>query len=685
VKHLLCAAAGLIFALPAFADEGMWTFDNFPAAAVKAKYGVKVDQAWLDHVRAASVRLVGGCSASVVSASGLVLTNHHCVRACVQQLSTSATDYIKNGFSAAKREDEKLCPGMQAEILYGVSDVSASVAAASAGKSGPDFLRTRDAATAKIEKEGCAGREDKFRCQVITLYQGGQFKLYTYRKYSDVRLVFAPEIAIAMFGGDPDNFNFPRYDLDFGLLRLYDNGKPAATPKHLHWSATNPKAGEPMFVAGNPGSTARLHTTEQLETLRDLVLPDTLLMLSELRGRLIRFGEESPENARIANVMLLGIENSYKGNRGRYEALLDPAMMKAKRAVDAELRAKVAANPALAAATGDPWSEIARIEKDRAVIELPYLWLEERAGYRSDLFAFARVLVRAAEEREKPNENRLLEYSDARLPLIGKRLLDARPVYPELERLALEFWLSKLREGLAADAPGTKIFLGKESPESLAAKLIQSKLGDAAFRKMLWDGGKAAVMASDDPMIRFVLATDPTSRAIRKEHEDRITAPSDRAMEQLAKARFAVYGTSIYPDATFSLRLSYGAVEGWNQKGTPVSPFTYFPGLYERATGKPPFDLPDRWTGAEDKLGKKTVFNFSTTNDIIGGNSGSPVIDAKGDILGAAFDGNIESLGGDYWYDPTVNRCVVVTTAAIAEALKKIYHQDRLVKELAGK
>ena len=684
MKRLLVLAA-LALAAPAFADEGMWTFDNFPSAAVKAKYGVDTSKPWLDKVQAGAVRLAGGCSASVVSKDGLVLTNDHCVRACVQQLSTAANDYIKHGFKPAKREDEKLCPGMQAEILEGISDVTAKVNAASEGKSGADFLKARDATIAGIEKDGCKGREAQYRCQVISFYQGGQFKLYTYRKYSDVRLAFAPETGIAFFGGDPDNFNFPRFNLDFGLVRLYEDGKPAATPKHLTWNAANPKLGEPTFVAGNPGSTSRLLTVSQLETLRDLIMPDTLIMLSEIRGQLAQFMAESPEHARIATSLLFGLENSFKAYRGRLETLQDPAMMASKRAAEADLKAKVKADAKLAAVTGDPWADLDTVAKLRPNLEKDYDWLESRAGFRSELFAYARTLVRGTAEREKANGDRLREYSDARLPLVEKNLLDSRPVYPELEKVVLRFWLTKLRENLTADAAGTKTFLGKESPDSLATKLIGSKLADPAYRKALWQGGKAAVEKSDDPMIRYVLATDAMSRDARKAFEDKISAPTERAMEKVAKARFAVYGTSNYPDATFSLRLSYGKVEGWTEKGKPVPAFTTFPGLYDRATGLEPFDLPEAWTGVKDKLSPKTVFNFVTTNDIIGGNSGSPVLNAKAEVIGAAFDGNIESLGGDYWYDGTVNRTVVVTTAAITEALKKVYGQDRLVKELTGK
>jgi len=661
----------------------MWTFDNFPSAAVKAKYGVTIDQTWLDKVQAGAARLGAGCSSSVVSPDGLVLTNHHCVRSCVQLNSTASADDIKNGFLPAKREDEKLCPGMSVEILQDITDVTARVNAATAGAD--HYLKARDTAIAAIEKEACKGREDKYRCQVTTFYQGGQFKLYTYRKYSDVRLAFAPEMQIAFFGGDPDNFNFPRYNLDFGMVRLYEDGKPAKTPHHLTWSTVNPKAGEAMFVAGNPGSTARLLTVAQLEGLRDISMPDTLIMLSELRGLLEQFSAESPEHARIANSLLFGVENSFKGNRGRFETLLDPAMMKAKREAEADLKAKVKADPKLAAATGNAWDELEAVQKARAAVETPYLWLEARAGFRSDLFAYARAIVRGTAERDKPNSERLREYTDSRLPIVEKNFSDAHPVYPDLERVMLTFWLTKLRENLTADAAGTKIFLGKESPESLAEKLAASKLADPAYRKALWDGGKAAVDRSDDPMIRFVLATDATSRAIRTAYEEKVVGPTDRAAEKIAKARFAVYGTATYPDATLSLRLSYGAVQGWNEKGTAVPAFTYFPGLYDRTTGKFPFDLPQRWIGIQNKLNPKTVFDFVTTNDIIGGNSGSPVLNARGDVVGAAFDGNIESLGGDYWYDGSVNRTVVVTTAAITEALKKVYGQDRLVKELTGK
>ena len=669
----------------ALADEGMWTFDNFPLAAVNKQYNLKLDQAWLDHVRAASVRLSSGCSASIVTAEGLVLTNHHCVRDCAQNLSSAGADLVKDGFQAATRPDEKLCSGMQAEVLDGISDVSDRVTKAAAGKSGKDFVKASYAEIGAVETTGCAGREDKFRCQVITLYQGGQYKLYTYRKYSDVRLVFAPEGMTAFFGGDPDNFNFPRYDLDCSFVRLYEDGKPVATPAYLTWSVAPPKKGEPVFVAGNPGSTQRLLTADQLASLRDLALPETLILFSELRGRLVRFSAQSPEHARIANDFLFGIENSFKAFHGEEKALVDPALITANRESDATLKKQVAANAALAAEIGDPWADTAKVQADYRALYMPYGMMESRAGIGSDLFRFGRALVRAAEERGKPNADRLPQYSDSRLALLSKTLLDPQPVYPELEQLALEFWLTKLRENLTADAAGTKIFLGKDSPENLAARLSKSGLGDPALRKRLWDGGKVAISTSNDPMIKFVLTTDAASRAVRKEYEERVTGPTDRAAQKIARARFAIYGTNVYPDATFSLRLSYGKVTGWSKDDATVPPFTYYKGLWERATGQFPFDLAPRWENAQGKVNPGTVLDFTSDNDIIGGNSGSPVINDRGEVLGAAFDGNIDSLGGAFGFDGRVNRTVSVSTAAITEALRNVYSANRLVAELTAK
>jgi hypothetical protein len=681
-KLLISAIASLAAFTPALADEGMWTFDNFPSETVKQKYGVTIDQQWLDRVRAGAVRLAGGCSASLVSSEGLVLTNHHCVAGCVQDLSTADRDYLKNGFFPTSRGEERQCPGAQAEILASIADVTPTINAATGGKAGADFVRARDGAVAALEKQACEGRETINRCQVISFYDGGQYKLYTYRKYSDVRLAFAPEFQAAFFGGDPDNFNFPRYDLDFSFLRLYENGRPVSTPQHLKWNASAPKEGDLVFVAGNPGGTDRLLTAPQLLTMRDVVRPPLLYQLSELRGRYTRFAEESPEHARISSRSLFGVENTIKAMRGAQLALLDPMLIESKRKADAELKARVDADPKLKAEIGDPWSEIAQAQVARAELNTAYSFLEGRAGSGSQLFGYARRLVRAAAERTKPNGERLREYSDARLPLLEKTLLDPQPVERDLEQLQLQFWLTKLREELTADAPETQLYLGQDSPENLARTLSASALGDAAVRKRLWDGGSRAIMASNDPMIRFVLKTDESARAVRKAYEERVDGPTDRAAERIAKARFAAYGTSVYPDATFSLRLTYGRVAGWTYRGRTVPAVTNFDGLYRRATGHFPFALPPRWLAAKEKLDLSTVFNISSENDIIGGNSGSPLINARGEVIGAIFDGNIHSLGGDFYYDAALNRAVSVSTAAITEALNKVYGQPALIAEL---
>ena len=676
------AVLALAQAPTAFADEGMWTFDNFPAAKVKAAYGVDITQAWLDRVRNSAVRLSSGCSASVVTAQGLVLTNNHCIADCAQTLSSSGKDYFKDGYQIAGRTEEKTCPGMQAEILTAITDVTARVSTAGQGQSGGALVKARTAVTATIEQEGC-GSDQTLRCQVVDLYHGGQFKLYKYRKYSDVRLVFSPGVPAAFFGGDPDNFNFPRYDLDCAFVRLYEGGKPVATPDHLTWNSAAPKEGEPVFVAGNPGGTDRQLTVSQLDTQRILALPVVVTQYSELRGRLIRFGEESAERKRITGDLLFGLENSYKVYWGRLSALNDPAFMAGKRRGEADLKAKAAASATLGPAFGDPWADMEKVQLAAQSLYLPYRMIE-RGPSGSDLFDYARTLVRVAEERAKPSADRLPGYSDTQLPLIEKEMLDQRPAYPELEQLNLEFWLSKTREYLTADDPGTKLLLGRDSPEGLSARLAASKLGDVAVRKALWAGGQKAVMASDDPMIQYLLKIDPEARRLRATYDEQVNGPATRAAEKIAKARFAVYGDSTYPDATFTLRLSYGKIAGWTYRGVTVPAFTTFGGLYERATGQEPFALDPRWAAAKGKLNPGTIFNISTTNDIIGGNSGSPLIDAKGDVIGAAFDGNIHSLGGDYGYDGAINRTVVVSTAAITEALQKVYGAGALAAELTG-
>ncbi len=668
-------------ATAARADEGMWTFDNFPAAKVKAAYGVDITPVWLDHVRAASVRLTVGCSGSVVSGGGLVLTNNHCVAGCAHDLSAPGGDLFKTGYLAATRPEEKTCPGLQAEILTGITDVTPRMIAAGAGLAGEALVKARTAVSSAIEKEVC-GDDPKLRCETVDLYHGGQFKLYRYRKYVDVRLVFSPGFQAAFFGGDPDNFNFPRYDLDCAFLRLYEAGQPVATPDHLRWNPAPPTAGQPVFVSGNPGDTFRELTVAQLETQRDLAIPPTMTELSELRGRVIRFTEENANNKRLGDNELFELENDYKVYFGRLQALDDPDFMAAKRAAEADLRRQAMAR--MGPVFGDPWAEMASLQPAAQALYVSYRMVE-RGPFDSTLFDDARILVRAAQEREKPSAQRLPGYADSELPELEKQALAPAPIEAPLEQLLLEFWLSKAREYLTADDPSTRLLLGRDSPETLSARLVGgTHLGDPAVRKALWDGDLKAITASDDPMIQYVLRIDPEARRIRAQYDEQVTGPATRAAEAIAKARFAVYGATTYPDATFTLRLSYGAVAGWSYRGKTIGPFTSFAGLYTRATGQAPFDLDPRWVAAKDRLNPDTIFDFSTTNDIIGGNSGSPMIDVHGAVIGAAFDGNIHSLGGVYGFDPALNRTVAVSAAAITEALTKVYAADGLVKELSG-
>ncbi len=672
---VLCAS--LAAAAPAQAEEGMWTFDGFPAAKMQAEYGWAPDQKWLDRVRGAAVRLTGGCSASFVSPAGLILTNHHCVATCVQNNSTADNDLLNKGFTAATRPDELKCPGQQAEVVTSIGDVTGAIKGAIGANTGEALTKARDAKVAEIEKAGCTDTATT-RCQVVTLFGGGQYKLYTYRKYSDVRLVWAPEDRAATFGGDPDNFNFPRYSLDASFLRAYENGQPVKTPGHLKWNPRAPQAGEATFVVGNPGSTSRLWTTSQLAYDRELRLPIIVATLSELRGRLIAKMQESPEKYREGLDELNGIENTLKVQIGRVKALNDPAFVKTLADAEAQLKAKSAGN----AAIGDPWSQV-----DQAMTAARASYIARSyINPNSDLYSYALRLVRAAEERAKPNAERLPGYTDSALPLLEKQLLDAAPIYPWLDQLTFEWSLSKAREYLGADDADTRLLLGKESPEQLAARLVAgTRLADPAVRKALWDGGAAAVAASTDPMIVYARQLDPRSRELTKLANAEINGPLAAAGAKLADARFAAYGDANYPDATFTLRISYGKVAGWTERGAAVLPVTTMGGTFERATGNDPFDLPPGFAANEAKIDKSTVYDFVTTNDIIGGNSGSPVIDKAGTVIGAAFDGNIHSLGGNYGYDGTLNRTVVVSAAAVQEALETIYPAPALVAELAGK
>ena len=674
---IVSALALLASGLPALAEEGMWTFDHVPADAVQKRYGVKIDPAWLDHVRMSTLRLTTGCSGAVVSTAGLAATNYHCVLDCVQSLGAESSKVQQDGFAAPGLEDERRCPGMQAEILVGITYVTDKVRVAT-------DTPQRDAIIARLEKGEC-GADPILRCQVTPLYHGAQYVLYRYRKYADVRLVFAPEFAIAFFGGDPDNFNFPRYDLDVAFLRLYVGGKPASTPEHLTFDAAPPGRAQPVFVAGNPGGTERLITVSQMETERDVALPPMQLQRSEERGRLVQFGAESPAHKAAAVAPLFELENSFKAFYGRQGELADPAFIDIKRRQEADLKARMEADAKMKARLGDPWDDMAKIQPAYAELFARYSQLERGAGNMSSLFAYARTLVRGAAERAKPQDDRLRDFGEARLPLIEKVLLDPQPVDADLETLYLSFWLDKTREYLGVDDPDVKTLLGSDSPDALARRLVAgTRLGDPAMRKALWDGGQRAIDASTDPMIRFVAASDAAARRVRAAWEERVSGPTDEAAGRIAEAYFELYGDSAYPDATFTPRLTYGQVAGWTWRGVKVDPFTRFSGLYARATGSEPFALPQRWIDARAKLDGGAVLDMTASTDIIGGNSGSPLMDAKGRMIGLVFDGNIHSLGGDYAYDGAVNRTVALSAVAIDQALDKVYGDKRLLEELRG-
>jgi hypothetical protein len=682
VRTVLLVAL-MLAAVPTRADEGMWTTDAFPADAVATAYGFRPDPAWLDHVRLSSLRLARGCSAAFVSPLGLVQTNHHCASACIEQLSTAGRDLIAAGFYAREAKDEVRCPDVEANQLVAITDVTARVKAAVARKDGPELAAAMKAVRAAIAKE-CSSDDAAVRCDVVDLYHGGRYHLYKYRRYQDVRLVFAPEKAIAFFGGDPDNFEFPRYDLDVAYLRVYVDGAPLDTrANYLRYAARDVAPGDLTFVSGHPGSTNRLDTVAQLAFRRDVTLPREIFQQSELRGILTEFRTKGDEQARIATGMLFRVENSLKAEKGQFAALVDGAIMARRAEAERKLRAAVAADPQLQVQYGAAWDTIAGLLEQYRPMRDRYVFTEGGEGFRSRLFGHAKTLVRYAAERTKPDEERLREYTEANFPTLRQSLQSRAPIYPELEKLTLTFSLTKLRETLGPDDAFVRKVLGQKSPAQRAAELVDgSQLANPELRRQLLDGGQASIDASDDPMILLARALDPDLRALRKYYEDNIDAPLTKYSSQIAAATFEVYGTSTYPDATFTLRLSYGSVKGYREGGKDIVPITRFGGVFERANGVYPFDLPHSWIVARAGLDPETPFNFATTNDVIGGNSGSPVIDRAGEVVGVIFDGNIHSLGAGFGYDGDKSRAIAVNVGALREALARVYHADRIVEEL---
>ncbi len=680
----------------AYADEGMWLFNAFPKDEVKAKYGFEPSQEWLDHVRLSSARAPNG-SSSFVSADGLLFTNHHIAQGCIHDNSTGGKDYMKDGFYAPTRADEPKCPGMDFVVLQGIEDVTDKVnAAANPGMSSAEAGKAQREIMSNLEKD-CS--VNGLRCDVVTLYSGAIYNLYKYKTYSDIRLVMAPEFDIAAFGGDPDNFEYPRYDLDISFLRAYENGKPAKTDNYLEWSKTGINDGDLVFVSGHPGRTGRLLTMNQLEFLRDYQFPMLMKALANRVAMLQKYGAQSAESARQAEDDLLSAQNSAKAYTGFNGGLHDKALMDKKAAEEKDLRNYVAGDPKRQQEFGDPWSEITKAVNVQREIYKPLFFVQggpdndvsaasRMGGFRGSLAAYARILVRVAAEKPKPNGDRLRGYQDSALSSLEQDLFSTAPVYKTLEEAQLGQSLSEMQQVLGANNDAVKAALAGKSPEERAKEVIAgTQLQDVAFRKQLYEGGQAAVDASNDPLIVMMRTVDPYARAVRQRYDDEVDPVLRKNAGNIAKIRFTQGGLSVPPDATFTLRLSYGAIKGYELDGKHVPWFTTVGGAYEHAAkhgSKPPYELPPNWIKAKTSLDLKTPFNTVSTPDIIGGNSGSPLINKDAEVVGIIFDGNIESLPWNFVYDDVVGRAIATDSRIVIESLRKVYHADALADELIG-
>ena len=690
---ILFALCSLCVPFSSYADEGMWLFNNPPYKTLQDKYHFQPTAAWLERLQKSSVRFNSGGSGSFVSADGLVMTNHHVGADCLQKISSKEKDYVKSGFEARSRSEEPKCVDLELNVLMGIEDVTNRVAGAvTSSMNSAEAEKARRAVINDIEKES----RDKtgLRSNVITLYNGGQYHLYRYKRYTDVRLVFAPQKAIAFFGGDPDNFEYPRYDLDICFFRVYENDQAVHVEHFLKWSEAGAAEGDLIFVPGNPGRTERLDTVAHLEYQRDLVVPGGLNLLRRREILLKNYSDRSSENARRAEDELFGIQNSRKAYLGMLGGLQDPAVIDKKRAAESTLRDKVNTDPKLQQAYGNAWDQVAATLKTLVKIRDEYNLIgygptKRAQAFNSELFDVAMTLVRLAQESPKPNSERLREYSESSLDSLKLQLFSEAPIYDDLETVKLADSLGLMMEVMGADNELVKKVLAGKSPRDRAAELVHgSKLRDVAIRKQLADGGRKAIDNSNDPMIELAKLINPPARRIRQTFEQQVDEPQRQAYGKIANARFAVYGSSIYPDATFTLRLAFGEAKGYTEAGQKIPWATTLGGTFEHAAeheNKEPFELPAIWKERKGKLNLSTPFNFVNTADIIGGNSGSPVVNREGELVGIIFDGNIQSLVLDYIYTDQEARAVAVHSAGILEALRKVYAADRLVGELTGK
>ncbi len=670
----LIALAGLIL----WADEGMWLVNQFPKEAVRQKYGFDVTDAFLGHIQRSSVRFNNGGSGSFISPHGLLFTNHHVGRDCIQKVSSAAHDYVAEGFYSGVADGEKKCPDLEVNVLLGIDEVTAQVKEGEkAGADTAEVNQARKAAMARIEKE-CAAKTGN-RCDVVTLFSGGRYDLYQYKKYTDVRLVFAPEESIAAFGGDPDNFNYPRYCLDFAIFRAYENGHAVESKDYLHWSHTGVKDGELTFVAGNPGTTGRLMTMAQLEYSRDIAYPVLYARLGSMIAALEVYSSAGAENKRVAGDDLLYGQNSYKAYTGFLAGLRDPQLMARKLEEERKLRSTVEANQEIRWKFGDAWENIAKAYSEFAPLSKQY---SLTTPMFSDLFTIARNVLRLPAERRKPSDKRLREYRDSALPSLEQAMYSTAPITSSLEIATLAENFRFMTNQLGADQELVKKVLDGKTPEQAAAMYVgSSKLMDVGERKRL-AVDLHEVQKSNDGMIRLARILDTPNRELRKRYEDTVEAALTGNVSKIAQARFAIDGAKTYPDATFTFRIEYGPVAGYVLNGEKIRYATAFEGLYKRATGVEPYKMPQSWLKAKSSINLSTPFNFVTTVDSHGGNSGSPTFNTNVELIGILFDGNIESLTNRFVYTDQISRSVHVASHGIVEALRKVYKTDRLLHEI---
>ena len=669
------------------ADEGFWPFTSIPHQKIRAAHGADVSDAWLNHLQRSVVKFPGG-SGVFVSPDGLVLTNHHVALNTLTTLSSSVRNLVSDGFTARKRSDELRAPDLELLVLDRIEDVTGRInAAVKPGQSPGEAYLARRAAIAEVER----GATDplKAKGEVVALYQGALYHLYRYKRYGDVRLVFAPEFDIAFFGGDPDNFTFPRYCLDLTMFRVYEDGRPAQTTDYLRWSSEGAEPGDSVFAAGYPGSSQRLNTVAHLEYLRDTGIPFSLAWLDRRHAAMMRYADRGADERRQVQDEIFELENSEKSYVGQLAGLRDTRIFANKQEAERRLRQAIDRDPVLKRQYGGAWDVVEQTRGALATFLPEHVVVEGGAGFGSQLFYYARLIVRLVAERQKPDGQRLSEYSEARLPNLERKLFSQSPIYPAAEIARLSDSLGYARDRLGASHPVVQMALAGQTAEARAEALVRgSKLADVTLRRALVEGGPAAVAASTDPMIQFARAIDPAARAVRQRYEDTMLGLERPAYAQIAQAMFAVQGTAVYPDATSSLRLTYGTVKGYTEEdGTPVPPFTRLEGLFARAQvrrERSPYVLPARWLERKTSLDPKLPFNFVSTLDIVGGNSGSPVVNQSGELVGLVFDGNIQSLPAYFVYDAARNRTISVDARAILAALRTVYDAGALADEIVG-